>query len=83
MRIVDLYRYNQDGEVIVTPNPHNESDKVSLYRVVADEGMLITNGDIETCAFDTENPEEWTEIVDKNYIPYEENEVSEDGNPNG
>lgn len=68
MQIVDLYRYEQDGVVIVTPNKHNNSDKPSLYRVVADEGMLIKKGDIETCAIDTEYPEGWVEIVDINYV---------------
>lgn len=73
MRIVDLYRYEEDGKVTVTPNKHNEADKPSLYRVIADEGMLVKKGYLETCAIDTENADGWVEIVDENY----ENEVNE------
>lgn len=72
MEIVNLYRYENSGRVTVTPNKQNDNDKPSLYRVIAGEGKLVKKGAIETCAIDTENPDGWAEIIDENYIPFEE-----------
>ena len=64
MQKITLYRYYRpDGGVTVsTAKP--DTDYTELYRLVADEGMTLTNG--ETCAIsiDTDSPSSWTEIED-------------------
>ena len=65
MQTINLYRYEQNGLVAITPNKRNETDMPYKYRLIAAEGMLVKKGDIETCAKDTDNPEGWVEIIDK------------------
>lgn len=48
MQIIDLYRYEENGTVIITPNKRNETDTPSRARLVADEGAILTNGTTET-----------------------------------
>lgn len=62
MTIVPLYRtIRADGGVSVSPNgegaPH-------AYRLVADEGMLLKNGDTVTPCVDTTCTDGWEEVVD-------------------
>ena len=48
MQIIDLYRYEDNGTVTITPNKRNETDTPSRARLVADEGAILTNGTTET-----------------------------------
>ena len=62
MQIINLYRYeNSDGSVSVTPTKRDESDEVWSYRVIADEGKGITDGNIVTECIDTHTPAEWSD----------------------
>lgn len=64
MKIIDLYRYEENGAVIITPNKRNETDTPSRYRLIADEGAVLVNGDTETEVVDV-MPDEvdlWTEV---------------------
>ena len=71
MKTITLYRYvRRDGGTTVSPIMPTDSDYSVLYRLIADEGMILINGDSDTCCVDTEYPEDWTEIP---------GEVNEDG----
>lgn len=66
MKTVTLYRIiNTDGTTVITPIEADEYDSLS-YRLIADEGMILSNGEILTMCIDTDHPEEWEEIVDEN-----------------
>lgn len=64
MQIIDLYRYEDNGTVIITPNKRNETDKPSRARLVADENAILTNGTTETIAVDVmlDEVELWHEV---------------------
>ena len=62
MQIIELYRYErEDGGTTVSP-VKPDCEYTTLYRLVADEGMALTNGEVITPCIDTTNIEEWTEI---------------------
>ena len=64
MQTITLYRYNRpDGGVTVSTVKPN-ADYTELYRLVADEGMSLTNDETTTACIDTYNPVEWSEILD-------------------
>ena len=65
MQIVDLYRYEENGQVIITPNKRNDTDTPSRKRLIAEgENAFLTNGEIETPAVDVmlNEVELWTEV---------------------
>ena len=64
MQTINLYRYNRpDGGVTVsTQKP--ECEYTELYRLIADEGMILTDGTIKTSCVDTTDASIWTEIKD-------------------
>jgi hypothetical protein len=64
MQKVDLYRYEENGTVIITPNRRNETDTPSRMRLIADENAILTDGTIETPARDVmlEDVDKWHEI---------------------
>ena len=65
MKTINLYRYvRPDGGVTVsTIQP--EVEYTTLYRLIADEGMLLTNGTTKTTCTDVTDVSEWSEIVDE------------------
>lgn len=67
MKTIKLYRYEENGKVIITPNKAKKTDKPAKYRLVADAGMILQNGDTTVCAVDTYAPDDWVEIIDENY----------------
>ena len=61
MQIINLYRViRPDGGVTVTPNKPDNYEKV-MYRIVADEGKELVNGDTRTTCADVESAAGWTE----------------------
>ncbi len=65
MLIVDLYRYEENGQVTITPNKRNDTDAPSRKRLIAEgENAFLTNGEIETPAVDVifSEVELWTEV---------------------
>ncbi|MBQ2384114.1 MAG: hypothetical protein II290_08750 [Oscillospiraceae bacterium] len=44
MKKIELYRYEGDGRVTITPTPRDASDIPSQYRMIADEGLELTDG---------------------------------------
>ena len=71
MQTVDLFRYEDADGIAVTPNKRNESDEPYGYRLIADEGYILTDGETGTPCVDTHEPEKWDEIEDENYISTE------------
>ena len=63
MTITALYRYERDeGVITVSPQKPDNVPCTSLYRIVADEHKLITDGIRTAPVIDTENPNGWEEI---------------------
>lgn len=64
MQKITLYRFiRPEGGVTVSPvKPKGEYTE--LYRLVADEGMVLTDGENFTTCTDTDNPDVWSEVAD-------------------
>lgn len=64
MQIKKLYKYKRvNGGVTVSPvKPSREYTE--MYRLVADEGMLLKKGDVLTSCADVDNTAGWVEIED-------------------
>ena len=62
MQKITLYRYARpDGGVSVSPvNPDGEYTE--LFRLVADEGMILTDGTTRTNCIDTDTQDAWQEV---------------------
>ena len=75
MQKITLYRYTRpDGGVTVSPVPPAAGvEYAEEYRLVADEGKTLTNGETSAACVDTANPSAWEEIDD----PGEMTEVEE------
>lgn len=62
MQIIPLYKYKREsGGTTVSPIKPN-CEYTEMYRLVADEGKALTNGDIITTCADVESVEGWYEI---------------------
>lgn len=73
MQIINLYKYHRaDGGVTVSPIKP-EGEYTEMYRLIADEGKALTNGEIITSCVDTESVEGWSEVDD----PEETDEATE------
>lgn len=63
MQIVDLYRYEREpGKITTSPvKPDDGVDYSIIYRLIADEGMAITDGSLIVECIDTNSSEGWTD----------------------
>lgn len=62
MQTIILYKYKrQDGGVTVSP-VKPDGEYTEMYRLVADEGNALTNGEAVTSCADVESVDGWTEI---------------------
>ena len=52
MQIINLYRYEENDTVTVTPNKRNETDTPSRMRLTADENCMLTDDTTVTIAVD-------------------------------
>lgn len=61
MRIVNLYRYEREpGKITTSPvKPDDCVDYSVIYRLIADEGMAITDGTSIVECVDTNSSEGW------------------------
>lgn len=66
MQTITLYRYTRpDGGVTVSPEQPDEETAYELrYRLIADEGRSLTNGEVFTQCTDTATPDAWQEVAD-------------------
>ena len=62
MQIVNLYKYIRDdgGTTVSLVKPNVEY--VEMFRLIADEGKELINGDVRAFCIDAETTEGWTEI---------------------
>lgn len=62
MKAIPLYKFiRPDGGVTVSPiKPEGEYSE--MFRLVADEGMVLKNGDVETTCIDVESVDGWEEV---------------------
>lgn len=58
MQTNQLYKYDST----VTPRRRNDGDPVYAYRLIAEEGMELTNGEDRFWCIDTHTPEAWYEV---------------------
>lgn len=62
MQKITLYRYARpDGGVSVSP-VKPDGEYTELFRLVADEGMILTDGTTRTTCIDTDTPDAWQEV---------------------
>ena len=72
MQKITLYRYTRpDGGTTVSPIIP-DVEYTELFRLVADEGMLLTDGFNKTPCVDTDTPDIWSEIIDTEYTKLED-----------
>ena len=64
MQKITMYRYERpDGGVTISPTlPEGVVDYDIRYRLIADDGKAMTDGEIVAECVDTATPDEWTEI---------------------
>lgn len=64
MQVIPLYRYNRPaGGTTVSPvKPPDGTEYESCFRIVADEGMMLVNGDVQTACADVDSLDGWQEI---------------------
>ena len=58
MIIKTIYRFYKDGSTIVSPIKP-DADYTETYRIIAEDGMAITNGSIECECIDTDDTSAW------------------------
>lgn len=62
MEIINLYKYTRaDGGTTVSPVKPN-IEYIEMFRLIADEGKELMNGDVRIPCIDVEHIEGWTEI---------------------
>ena len=62
MKIVSLYKYiRADGGTTISPVKPN-TEYTEMFRLIAEEGKELVNGDIRTSCIDVESTEGWSEI---------------------
>lgn len=66
MQKVDLYRYEENSKVTITPNARAETDTPGRMRLIADENCILTDGTTETEVIDVmpDEVDKWHEIGD-------------------
>ena len=63
MKTEILYRYKRNsGKMTVSPKKPTDRPYTEVYRLIADLGMILTNGEITTPCIDVDSTEGWTEI---------------------
>lgn len=63
MQTIPLYKYEREGGgVTVSPSKPKNTEYTEMYRLVADEGKILTNGEIQTSCADVDTVDGWEEI---------------------
>lgn len=62
MQIITLYKYERaDGGITVSPTKP-KGEYTEMYRLVADEGKVLTDGETMTSCTDTTEVDKWQEV---------------------
>lgn len=61
MKIINIYRYENDNELTYTPIQRHEDDPIEMFRLIADEGKILNNGQEKRVSIDTYTIDEWVE----------------------
>lgn len=64
MQRITLYRYTRPGGGVTVSTVKPETEYTVLYRLVADEGFVLTDGETVSPCVDTDNPSAWEEVPD-------------------
>ena len=68
MQVKTLYRITRpDGGTTVTPNKPTDAPYTETYRLIADEGMVLTDGTNTYGCIDTNDTSKFTEIEDEDF----------------
>lgn len=63
MQKISLYRYTRsDGGITHSLSKPDNAEYTIVYRLIADEGKELINGDIRTTCIDTNTDEGWSEV---------------------
>lgn len=63
MTTINLYRYEDPNGITITPDKRNPADTPHCYRLIADEGKLITSDGINKYScIDISDPTSWYEV---------------------
>ena len=62
MKVINLYRYTREGGGTTVSTVEPNTEYTILYRLIADEGMVLTNGTDITSCVDTDTPDDWIEV---------------------
>lgn len=62
MQIIPLYKYERDNGGITVSPMKPDGAYTEMFRIVADEGMVLTNGDISTSCTDVDSLDGWKEV---------------------
>lgn len=62
MEIKTLYRYERENGGITISPVKPDVEYTEMYRLIADEGKILVNGNVQTACVDVESTEGWTEI---------------------
>lgn len=66
-----LYRVTRsDGGIDVTPNKPTDGVYTETYRLIADEGMVLTDGTNTCSCIDTDYPQNYTEVSEATETDY-------------
>ena len=64
MQILPLYRYTRPDGGTTDSTVKPDAEYTELFRLVADEGMALTDGNTTTSCTDTTDPSAWSEVED-------------------
>lgn len=62
MQKITLYRYTRPGGGVTVSPVKPDGEYTMLYRLIADEGRTLTDGENYTECVDTDNPDAWEEV---------------------
>ena len=65
MKKIELYRYEDGATIVITPVQRQPEDTPRKYRLIADEGMELTDGETVVSCIDVlcANVDAWQEAV--------------------
>ena len=72
MQIITLYRYTRPDGGVTNSTVKPEGEYTARYRLIADDGMTLTNGIDTAACVDVDSPDGWTEIAE----PGEQSEIA-------